>query len=59
MSLYTSNVVSYSKVYGSLAFIPIMLLWVFIAWVIVLVGATLCATIQRYLDESVASNENG
>ncbi len=46
-SIYTHNVLTYSKIYGSLAAIPILLLWVYIAWIIVLSGASLTASLQR------------
>jgi membrane protein len=49
-AMYTHKVVSYDKVYGSLGAIPILLLWVYIAWVIVLAGASLTAALQRRVD---------
>jgi len=46
-SMYTEHAVSYSKIYGSLGAVPILLLWIYIAWVIVLSGAALTASLQN------------
>lgn len=54
VSVYTSSVVAYSKIYGGLAFVAIMLLWIFLAWIVVLVGAALSVAVQGKLDEKVA-----
>lgn len=40
----------YSKVYGSLASVPVFLIWILILWWICLVGVALCATLDEYLD---------
>lgn len=49
-ALYVKNFVNYDKLYGSLGAIPILLLWIWILWVIILSGASLTASIQRRLD---------
>lgn len=46
-SLYTKNVVSYDKIYGSLGAVPILLLWIFIVWVVILTGAAFSAALQK------------
>lgn len=46
-SIYTAKAVSYNRIYGSLSAVPILLLWIYIAWAIVLSGAVLTATLQR------------
>jgi membrane protein len=45
--LYTSRILSYNHIYGSLSAVPILLLWVYIVWLIILLGAAFCAAIQR------------
>ncbi len=40
----------FSKVYGSLAGIPLFLLWIFLLWWIILLGATITAVLQERLD---------
>ncbi|MBI4924568.1 MAG: YihY family inner membrane protein [Bdellovibrio sp.] len=49
-SIYTKNVVSYSKIYGSLGAIPILLLWIYILWLILLTGAAITASLQKRVD---------
>jgi len=46
-TLYTKNVVSYHKIYGSLGAVPVLMLWIYVEWVIVLTGAALCAALQK------------
>lgn len=43
----------FSKVYGSLAGVPLFLMWVFVFWWIILMGATLTALLQERLDRKV------
>ena len=43
LSLYLSNVPTYSLIYGAFATLPILLVWVYVAWVIVLMGAVIAA----------------
>ncbi len=45
--LYTKNVVTYNVVYGSLGAIPILLVWIYIVWLIILGGAALTAALQK------------
>lgn len=42
----TKNILRYNKIYGSLASVPIFLLWVLLLWWICLAGAALCATLE-------------
>lgn len=46
-TIYTDHVVTYSKIYGSLGAIPILLLWIYILWVIILTGVALTAALQK------------
>lgn len=45
--LYTSHLMTYSKIYGSLGAVPILLLWIYIVWFIVLGGAAFTAALQK------------
>jgi membrane protein len=45
--IYTAKLVSYNKIYGSLGAIPILLLWIYIMWVIVLSGVVLTSVFQK------------
>jgi len=47
-TLYTSTVLVYSALYGSLGVIPLFFLWLFISWSIFLFGAELSFVFQNY-----------
>ena len=51
-NLYVRKFVSFNRIYGSLAAIPILLLWIYIIWLIVLTGAALTAALQHRLDRT-------
>ncbi len=43
LALYLGKVPTYSVVYGTFATVPILLVWIYLAWVIVLLGAVITA----------------
>ncbi|MCY3023824.1 MAG: YihY/virulence factor BrkB family protein [Planctomycetota bacterium] len=45
--IYVTHVVSYHKVYGSLGLIPMLFLWVYINWLLILYGAELAYCLQH------------
>jgi membrane protein len=49
LALYLSQVPTYSVVYGAFATVPILLVWIYVAWVIVLLGAALTAYVPSLL----------
>ncbi|MES2880236.1 MAG: YhjD/YihY/BrkB family envelope integrity protein [Pseudomonadota bacterium] len=49
LSLYLSKVPTYSVVYGAFATVPILLIWIYVAWVIVLLGAVIAAYLPSLL----------
>ena len=49
LALYLSTVPAYSMVYGTFAILPILLIWIYLAWVIVLLGAVVTAYLPSLL----------
>ena len=49
LAFYLSKVPAYSLVYGAFATLPILLVWIYMAWVIVLLGATLTAYVPSLI----------
>ncbi|HEX4882894.1 MAG TPA: YihY family inner membrane protein [Casimicrobiaceae bacterium] len=43
--LYVAHVPTYQRVYGTLAVLPLFLVWVFVSWLLVLAGAAVAATL--------------
>ena len=49
LTLYLSAVPTYSLVYGAFATLPILLVWIYVSWVIVLMGAVIAAYLPSLL----------
>jgi len=49
LSLYLQTVPTYSVVYGAFATVPILLVWIYMAWMIVLSGAVITAYLPSLL----------
>jgi membrane protein len=49
LTLYLNSVPTYSMVYGAFATLPILLVWIYVVWVIVLLGAALTAYLPSLL----------
>ena len=49
LAWYLSMVPTYSAVYGAFATVPILLIWIYTAWVIVLLGAALTAYVPSLI----------
>lgn len=47
-SAYVSHFPSYTMVYGTFAALPLFLLWIYLSWMTVLMGATITATLPYY-----------
>jgi membrane protein len=50
------SLASYQLVYGTFAAVPIFLLWVYICWVVILVGANLVRSLPAYSTEYKSGN---
>ncbi len=49
LGLYLGKMPTYSVVYGAFATVPILLIWIYVAWVIVLLGAVIAAYLPSLL----------
>ena len=49
LTLYLSHVPTYSMIYGAFATVPILLIWIYVVWVIVLLGAVIAAYLPSLL----------
>ena len=58
LALYLSAVPTYSMVYGAFATLPILLVWIYLTWVIVLLGAVIAAYLPSLL-VGIARRDNG
>jgi membrane protein len=46
-ALYAKEAITYSAIYGSLAFVPLTVIWIYISWLLVLAGAIVAFAFQN------------
>ncbi|OZB60563.1 MAG: hypothetical protein B7X33_06165, partial [Lysobacterales bacterium 13-68-4] len=47
-TVFVRNAQTYQQIYGALAVIPTFLLWIYLSWVIVILGASIAASISAF-----------
>jgi membrane protein len=52
-AFYISNFKSYQLIYGALAIIPIFFIWVYLCWLVMLVGAVIAAVLKTREAENI------
>ena len=58
-ALYVSWFPTYQLLYGALAVIPLMLIWIYASWLIILIGAEVVYSLGNYPDNSRESRSTG
>ena len=58
LAVYLATMPTYSAVYGAFATVPILLVWIYVSWVIVLLGAVIAAYLPSLL-AGVARRSSG
>ena len=48
IGLYLGSFDAYERIYGQIAFLPIFLLWVYLSWVAILLGASFASSISAF-----------
>jgi membrane protein len=54
IGLYIGSFGAYQKIYGPLAFVPVFLLWIYLGWVSILLGASFASSMSAFRYQPVA-----
>jgi membrane protein len=50
--LFLARIPTYTLIYGTFAALPIFLVWLYLSWVVILLGATLTATLPGFFERT-------
>jgi membrane protein len=56
--LYIVNFNNYEVVYGALSTLPIFLLWIYLSWVVALIGAEVVSVLQQRSEQALVASQN-
>lgn len=51
LALYLLKMPAYSMIYGAFATVPLLLIWIYVAWLIVLIGAEIAASLAELRED--------
>ena len=57
-ALFVVNFNSYEIIYGAVATIPIFLIWIYVSWLVILIGAVVTAVLMERFAGEVAGNND-
>ena len=55
---FIASSMTYTTLYGTMAAIPLLLVWLYLNWAVVIFGATFTAALDEYKDQKNIENSN-